>query len=164
MNKTRVNDGILYGKEAIEKFEISDKNKEVLRTFRGQISTFGAAVTMGSLKSAVAFFAAQGNSDVDRPKLLKAMYYVIKKIQDNNYEYNKDDFEPVKIFEYICQNDNNKTKEKFIDASISIKLAMNLFRLVDKKNSKGKEDKTTDTAANDSKDNQENENTLSENS
>jgi len=68
MNKTRVNDGILYGKEAIEKFEISDKNKEVLRTFRGQISTFGAAVTMGSLKSAVAFFAAQGNSDVDRPK------------------------------------------------------------------------------------------------
>ena len=141
MNKTRVNDGILYAKEAIKQFEIPNEHNEILRTFRGQISTFGAAVTMGSLKSAVAFFSAKGNSDVERPKLLKAMYYVIKKIEDKDYKFNSDDFEPVKIFEYICKNDNNRTKEKFTDASISIKLAMNFFHLVDKLTKDKKDDK-----------------------
>ena len=156
MNKTRVNDGILYAKEAITKFGISNKKNEVQKTFRGQISTFGAAVTMGSLKSAVAFFAAQGNSDVDRSKLLKAMYYVIKNIENQQYVFNAADFEPLKIFEYICRNDNNKTKEKFIDASISIKLAMNFFHFLDKLTKDKKDDKD--------KEKQEAENTPSEQS
>ena len=163
MNKTRVNDGILYAKEAITKFGISNKKNEVQKTFRGQISTFGAAVTMGSLKSAVAFFAAQGNSDVDRPKLLKAMYYVIKNIENQQYVFNETDFEPSKIFEYICRNDNNKTKEKFTDASISIKLAMNFFRLVDK-NKEKQESQNTPSTENTKQQQQENENNLSQSS
>ena len=48
-----------------------DKNPEKLyieKAFRGQISSFGAAVEMGSLLSAVAFFSSQGSSPTDRTK------------------------------------------------------------------------------------------------
>lgn len=162
MNKKRVNDGIEPAKEAMTLFHIA-KDGKITKTFRGQISTFGAAVTMGSLKSAVAFFAAKGNSDVERPKLLQAMYYVIKKIEDKDYKFISDDFEPVKIFEYICKNDNDKTKEKFTDASISIKLAMNFFHLVDK-NKEKQETEDTSSTKNAEQQQQENENNLSQSS
>ncbi len=129
MNKKRVNDGIEPAKEAMTLFHIA-KDGKITKTFRGQISTFGAAVTMGSLKSAVAFFAAKGNSDVERTELLKAMYYVIKKGENGEYQFNESDFNPTNIFEYICCHDNNQTKEKFTDASLSVKLAMSFFDLV----------------------------------
>ena len=77
MNKKRVNDWILTAKEAIKDNEIP-KNGVVDKTFRGQIATFGAAVVMGSLKSAVAFFSEQNKSTVDRPKLIQAMYQKAK--------------------------------------------------------------------------------------
>ena len=106
------------------------KDGKITKTFRGQVSTFGAAVTMGSLKSAVAFFADKGASTVERTELLKAMYYVIQKGENNEYQFNESNFEPTNIFEYICRNDNNQTKEKFTDASLSVKLAMSFFDLV----------------------------------
>ncbi|MBQ7522132.1 MAG: hypothetical protein IJU14_04535 [Clostridia bacterium] len=129
MNKKRVNDGIEPAKEAMTLFHIA-KDGKITKTFRGQVSTFGAAVTMGSLKSAVAFFADKGASTVERTELLKAMYYVIQKGENNEYQFNESNFEPTNIFEYICRNDNNQTKEKFTDASLSVKLAMSFFDLV----------------------------------
>ena len=89
-------------------------------SFRGQISSFGAAVVLGSLKSAVAFFAYDGGASVPRSKLLLAIYQVITGTKTDN---------PGVVFEYICKYDNRQTKEKFINASIAIKLALNFFDL-----------------------------------
>ena len=116
MNKKQVNDWILPAKKAIEVCGIA-KDGKVDSAFRGQISSFGAAIVMGSLKSAVAFFAVDGSAKVPRSKLIVAIYYTIK----------GDKKEPKEIFEYLCQNDTWYTKEQFIDASIAIKLAMNFF-------------------------------------
>lgn len=128
MNKKRVNDWIAPAKKAIEECGIS-KDGKVEKSFRGQISSFGAAVVMGSLRAAVAFFSEQGQAEVDRSKLIVAMYYIL-----SGGEKKK----PVEVFGYICaQNDDAKTKEEFIDASIALKLALNFFELVTTKKDSG---------------------------
>lgn len=122
MNKKQVNDWILPAKQAIIDCGIAENGK-VNSAFRGQISSFGAAVVMGSLKSAVAFFADDGKAKVPRSKLILAIYQVITETKAEN---------PEVVFQYICdsRNDNRQTKEKFINASIAIKLALNFFELV----------------------------------
>ncbi len=121
MNKKRVNEWILPAKEAIIDNGIPE-NGVIDKTFRGQIATFGAAVVMGSLKSAIAFFAEQNKSSVDRPKLIKAMYQIItsEKVETTQ-----------EIFQYVCDNYSYELVEKFTDASIALKLAFNFFLLVD---------------------------------
>ena len=123
MNKKRVNEWILPAKKAIEDNNILEKGV-VKKTYRGQIATFGAAVVMGSLKSAIAFFAEQNKSSVDRPKLIKAMYQIIEK-DHKKAETTQE------IFLYVCDNYSYEHVEKFTDASIALKLAFNFFELVD---------------------------------
>ena len=122
MNKKRVNEWILPAKEAIRANSICDENNKVDKIFRGQIATFGAAVVMGSLKSAIAFFAEQNKSSVDRPKLIKAMYQIITGEEAETTQ---------EIFQYVCDNYSYELVEKFTDASIALKLAFNFFELVD---------------------------------
>ncbi len=119
MNKKRVDDNILCAKKALEECGIA-KDGKVEKAYRGQISTFGAAVVMGSLKAAVAFFAEKGSAEVDRPKLLEAMYYVIK----------KEKVSAKNVLDFVCSNDEKTLKEEFVDASVAIKLAMNFYDLV----------------------------------
>lgn len=119
MNKKRVDGWILTAKEAIEVAKIAE-NGEVNKSFRGQISSFGASLVMGSFKSAVAFFTEQGGASVERQKLLVAMYFIIS---DGEVK------EPKYVFDYACKNDTKELKEQFIDASIAIKLALNFFDL-----------------------------------
>jgi len=126
MNKQRVNDWIGPAATALEVAGIAKEGK-INSKFRSQISTFGAAVTMGSLKSAAAFFAKQGGAAVPRERLLTAMYYVI----------NRESKEPNQVFHYICENDSHYVREQFVDAAIALKLAMNLYELVE-------EDKTNE--------------------
>jgi len=121
MNKKRVNEWILPARQAIIDNGIPE-NGVIDKTFRGQIATFGAAVVMGSLKSAIAFFAEQNKSSVDRPKLIKAMYQIIT---DEEAETTQE------IFQYVCDNYSYELIEKFTDASIALKLAFNFFLLVD---------------------------------
>ena len=121
MNKKRVNEWILPARQAIIDNGIPE-NDVIDKTFRGQIATFGAAVVMGSLKSAIAFFAEQNKSSVDRPKLIKAMYQIIT---DEEAETTQE------IFQYVCDNYSYELVEKFTDASIALKLAFNFFLLVD---------------------------------
>ena len=121
MNKKRVNEWILPAKNAIIANGIPE-NGVIDKTFRGQIATFGAAVVMGSLKSAIAFFAEQNKSSVDRPKLIKAMYQIIT---DEEAETTQE------VFRYVCDNYSYELVEKFTDASIALKLAFNFFELVD---------------------------------
>lgn len=137
MNKKRVNDWILPAKEAIINSSITEekdgqktvykiaKDGKVDSAFRSQISSFGAAVVMGSLKSAVAFFADKGQASVRRDLLLLAIYYVISG--------EKTEKTPREVFTYICENDNSQMKELVIDAAIAIKLALNFFEQPEKK-------------------------------
>ena len=128
MNKKQVNDWILPAQKAIVECGIAENGK-IDSAFRGQISSFGAAVVMGSLKSAVAFFADDGSAQVKRSKLITAMYFVISGGEKKNPKY---------VFAYICKHDNRHTKEQFINASIAIKLAMNFFDMGKGDNNTGK--------------------------
>ncbi len=123
MNKKRVNDWLLPAKEALKVAEIS-QNGKVDKTYRGQISSFGAAVVMGSLPAAVAFFSEKGGSSVERQKLIKAMCLVIANEREDMPKDEK------KALEYVCKNNSNALKEQFTDASIALKLAMNFYDLV----------------------------------
>ena len=118
MNKNRVNQWLLPAKEALVKTEIAIKGK-IANAYKGQIASFGAAVIMGNLPAAVAFFTEQGGSSVERQKLIQAMYYCI------SGELKK----PEEILEYVCENNNSDICDKFTDASIALKLAMNFFNL-----------------------------------
>lgn len=133
MNKKRVNIWISKAYDAIIDSEIATKNEtinrfEVVKSFRGQISSFGAAIVMGSLKSAVAFYSSNGKAKTDRAKLLIAIYKIIKAEEDPPITNDN----VAKVFAYICEKEkdpNFDIRGKVIDASIAIKLAMNLFYL-----------------------------------
>lgn len=118
MNKQRVNNWIAPAADALVAVGIA-KDGKVSSRFRTQISSFGAAVTMGSLKAASAFFSDQGNSSVPRHLLLCAMFYVIT----------GKELPPKEIFSYICDHDDIYTREMFTDAAIALKLAMSLYEL-----------------------------------
>ena len=129
MSIQRVNDWIVYGKEALIALKIAENGK-IVKTFRSQISSFGAAVSMGNLKSAVAFFSEQASASVPRENLLRAICYVLQrndgvKAEDINAKAIKTN----EIFDYICTHESLQLKNKFLDASIALKLAMNLFEL-----------------------------------
>ena len=119
MNKQRVNDWIAPASKALVNVGIVENGK-IASTFRGQISTFGAAATMGSLKVAAAFFSQQGKAVVKRELLLKAMYNIVT----------GDIKEPDEVFAYICTHDDMQTRDRFLDAALALKLAMNLYDLV----------------------------------
>ena len=129
MSIQRVNDWIVYGKEALTKIGIV-QNEKIDKTFRGQISSFGAAISMGNLKSAVAFFSKQAGAAVAREKLICAIWYILQRAEgkkEDDIDVSKIDTD--KIFDYVCVNDGVLLKNAFLDASVAIKLAMNLFDL-----------------------------------
>ena len=134
MSVKQINDWIGFAQEALIKFEIANGKREIEKNFRGQISSFGAAISMGNLKSAIAFFAQQKSADVPREKLLFAICYVLQR-GVNNLAEEDIDTEKLKnasaIFTYVCRHDGDgiALKNKFLDASVALKLAMNLFTL-----------------------------------
>lgn len=130
MNKRVVNEMIPYAYEALCKSGITE-NGCVDKKFRGQIASFGAAITMGSLLPAIAVFSDKGSAEVDRQKLMDAVLIVLKEEEICSREINK-------LFEYAnssggdgkVQNEGeSKKKENIINASIALKLAMNLYTL-----------------------------------
>jgi len=118
MNKKRVNELLLIAKEALITCEIA-KDGIINKTFRGQISTFGAAVVMGSLPAAIAFFSEQRSASVERDKLITALYYCLFKTKKT----------PREVLQYVCENNSIELKGSFSDAAIALKLAMNFFDL-----------------------------------
>lgn len=103
------------------------KNGVVDNGFRGQISTFGAAITMGSLLSAVCFFSKQAGSDVDRSQITKSIGQLVGLPNNQElFEYLKD-----KIYhnEKYSWKEEQIQKEKVINATIALKLALNLYKI-----------------------------------
>ena len=132
MNKNRVDQYLPRAIEALdsEHCKISNVKGELSKTFRGQISSFGAAITMGSFKAAVAFLASDSqneSSKISRSKLLQAIDYVI----DSKLDKPRDAKTIcIDIFNERDAGKINAIEEKYIDASIALKLAMNAYTLV----------------------------------
>lgn len=136
MNKNKVNNFIPSAYDVIGKIIVtnSDKagentsaadenNADLLGAFRAQISSFGAAVTMGNLLSSVAFFSRKGSAKVDRPLLMLA---IAKMLGCEN--------ETGGLFGYIKNNqgEEERVKDEILTCAVALKLAMNLYDL-DKK-------------------------------
>lgn len=127
MNKKDVNEKIDYAYRALTECKIAENNK-IVKTFRGQISSFGAAVEMGSLKPAILFFSDQGGSSVKRTNLMDAIHYIL--VQCDKKEANSGE----SLYQYIKNKEAKgvpeyRLKEDVLSAAIAIKLAMNLFEL-----------------------------------
>jgi CRISPR-associated protein Cmr5 len=127
MNKREIEELVPKAFRALQRYEIAE-NMIIKKTFRGQISSFGAAISLGGLRSAVAYFSAQGGSSVERQKLMNAIYHLVTENdpQDNDRDR--------ALFDYVNAHMGNKdeeyqTKEKICNTAIALKLAMNLYTL-----------------------------------
>lgn len=134
MSKKRIDSYLPFAHKALIECKIADNN-EIVKTYRGHISTFGAAITMGSLIAAVAFFSANkdddqksGSKKVDRPKLMHAIHYILLASEEKGLQ----DCNGNSLFNMICglsKNEMDDIKDKVLDAAVALKLAMNLFVL-----------------------------------
>lgn len=122
MNKKIINDEIAIAYEAIIENKIVDGQGQVQKTFRGQITSFGASIIMGSLLPAIAFFYDSEKSTVDRKKVLDAVYYILQARQKIGQDEKN-------LFEYAKKH-QEESKEEILNASIALKLAINLFKLI----------------------------------
>lgn len=120
MNKSVVNREITLAYDALKNVGVA-KDGKISRAFRGQISSFGAAITMGSLLPAIAFFSEQGGASVERQKLMDAILDILK-ADGLAAEGCKT------LFDHAKQQ-NGDCQENIINASIALKLAMNLYIL-----------------------------------
>ena len=121
INKAKVDQWIPKARAAIADAKILNDNGKLDSGYRGQISAFGAAVSMGSVLSAVAFFSKKGSdkdhdsqrkeNDYDRSKLIDA----VRKIIGCSESLDK-----------FAQTDKD-AKEQILHAAIALKLAMNLY-------------------------------------
>ena len=120
---------ILRNTGIVKKDEKTDE-EYILRSFRGQISSFGAAVEMGSLLSAVAFFSKKGGSDTDRQLLMRAIYLLI--INDTETKIDAKSEQSELLLFVIEHRNEPELKKNIIDAAVALKLAMNAYELRDK--------------------------------
>ena len=124
MNKKTVNEWISPAYRALADHGIAVDGK-VKKTYRGQISTFGAAISTGSLRAAVAFFSDNGAASVKRDKLMDAILDILQ----------KEEIAPSScknLYQYVDQNEL-EAKEPILNATIALKLAMNLYHLEQEK-------------------------------
>ena len=122
MNKNLVEELLPHAVKAIKDTGICDEKQRIDKTFRGQISSFGAAVSTGSLLAAVAFFSAKGGASVDRQHLMEAI--------NNMLRDSKRATVGATLFDTVKNAaDKQKIKEDVLCCAVAIKLAMNLFDL-----------------------------------
>ena len=108
--------------DALEESGIA-KGGSIEKSYRGAVSSFGAAVAMGSLLSAAAFFQQNGNASYDRKNLLKAIFRVIRS------EGGTDGIAEGCLYDYVKNHPGNDTQKLVMDAAVAVKLAMNLYEL-----------------------------------
>lgn len=121
MDKKLINDEIAIAYDAIKEKKIANEQGEVQKTFRGQVTSFGASVLMGSLLPSIAFFSDSQKSSVDRKLILEAIYYILQK--QGKIGHDESD-----LFEYAKIGSDERKKE-ILNAATALKLAMNLYHL-----------------------------------
>ena len=118
MNKKRINAYLPNAIQALTEVGIVQDGK-IVENYNALISTFGAVLSQGDLKSAVAFLAKdKGPNTESRINLLRAIYYVISgELEKSN-----------RIFTIICESsDLRAMKEQCVDGAIALKQAMKLY-------------------------------------
>lgn len=123
MNKSRIDKMIPFAYEALRVCNIADDKGRISKTFRGMISSFGAAVTMGSLLSAVCFFSDNGGASVEKKNISIAIYKVLEISKVISVG------EAKTLYDYVKTHNDRNTAEVVCDAAVALKLAMNLYVL-----------------------------------
>lgn len=152
-----------YIPAAIKALEVSGiaKDGKVDSSYRGQISSFGAASTIGSFKQAVAFFAQDaksGDSKIARSDLIVAIDYILRleNCEGKTVEEKESSEEILQVKEKIkadkkewvnsiktnilgmTDSQQLKTLEsRYLDAAVALKVAMGVYDM-------GKNDKKED--------------------
>lgn len=96
------------------------KDGKIDRAFQGQISSFGAAASTGSLLAAAAFFNKQRGAKVKRDSLVNAINLLLerRKLAQTGET----------LFDTIRQASSpQKIKEQVLASAVALKLAMNLY-------------------------------------
>lgn len=122
MDKNVINEELTIAYDAIREKKIANERGKVQKTFRGQVTSFGASVLMGSLLPSIAFFSDSEKASVDRSLILEAIYYILQK-RGKIGQDEKDLFEYAKI-------GSDERKEEILNAAIALKLAMNFYHLI----------------------------------
>ncbi len=118
MDKKQIDRMIPVAYQSLSKLS---KNGKIDKTYRGGVSRFGAAVSMGSLESAAAFFSAdKSGASYDRKELGKI---IVKTASLGKTEKT--------LYDYVMGNteDKNVLKNRVLDAAVAVKLALNLYEL-----------------------------------
>lgn len=128
MNKREVDRMIPMAYEVLKKSKIVEDG-EIKSSWRGQISTFGAAISMGSVVSAYAFFSSnKSNANVDRKILMEVIEDVLIDSGTLNHAEKKGE----SLMRHLLSVENKEeAKENIINATVAIKLAANLFQFKD---------------------------------
>lgn len=122
MNKAEIDRYLPKAYQALQDFGIARDGK-VPHTFRSYISSFGAAIVMGSLRAAISFHSKQDNARLQRDSLMKAIYSLI--VEPENIE----EVESASLLKYVFAHPEQEDaiKECIYNASIALKLAMNMY-------------------------------------
>lgn len=120
MNKRKIDQLLPEARQAIIDCGISENKVTISSEFRRYISSFGAAVSNGSLLAAIAFFNQQKSAKDDRPKLMQAIHQMLGSKRNDLFEYAATAQTPA---------EKRKMKEDILNCAIALKLAMNLFEL-----------------------------------
>lgn len=140
-NKNRIDSYIPAAIEALKTSGIA-RNGRVDGSYRGQISSFGAAVTIGSFKQAVAFFsqdAKNGDSKITRSDLIIAINCILYPDEFSDKEYISKNKEKLlkKIKTDILEQDAKSLKtleNQYLDAAVAIKVAMGVYDMTPENN------------------------------
>jgi len=117
IDKKKVDDLIPKAYDALKDKDIAIAVEgKIKKAYRGQIAAFGAAMSMGSVISAVAFFNNDGSSECQRSQLMRAIERVLEIKKDQPPFYAS----------------KPEAKSEILHAAIAIKLAMNLYEWVQK--------------------------------
>lgn len=134
MGKSRIDELLPCAYDAIN--SVVAENGIIKGNYKAQITSFGAAISMGSLLAAIAFFSENSKSDIPRDDLMKMIYYLVEKRNYIGVEQIKSKIKSYDLFNYVKNNNNESTKQLVLDAAIAIKLALNLFK-EEEKNTEG---------------------------
>ena len=129
MNKKMVDEYLPAAYDALNCEGVVESGGKIKNSYRAHISTFGVMISMGSVLSAAALFCeGNENSPASKERLLlaKCIYRIIKGKGCENQ--NNALFKYVR--EEVNKNKERAVKEKMINAAIALKLAMNLYQLV----------------------------------
>ncbi len=160
MNKKKIEKMLPDALKALQEEKCGIKDSitgKISKSYRSAISSFGAAVTMGSFRAAVSFFskdAEKGDSGISRSLLLRAMDHVAYPEKEwSELKEAAKEVQDIVIHALDTGTNIRQMQDDYLHAAVALKLAMNAFDLSDdqkkknpKKNSEGDENAQSESA------------------